>query len=808
MTEILPTTFVPKHYTVSLKKTDVLVLNASGLTDVNATITKPIQSVATIKENTEKEQIEFSIPDGFSVGSYELEICYVGKLRDDDLCGFYQSKYTMGDETKIICCTQFEPSSARKAFPSFDEPSYKANFSVILEVPKSHACFSNMPIENVEEKDSTKVVSFKETPKMSTYIVAFVTGEFTSYTKKAKNGIELGFHFPKNHTNISKFALDTMDDCLALYEKAYDIKYPLPKCDWVAIPDFEAGAMENWGLITSRETEVLLRENASHQSMKRSASVVCHELAHMWFGNLVTMKWWNDLWLNEGFASYMGDLFAVATLFPEWKMEISNVVESILPALGSDGCESTHPISVPVKKASDIEQLFDLISYDKGSALIAMMIGYVGFNEFMKGISAYLKKYSYGNATSDEMWDCIGEVCKMDLKSVVQEWTYSAGFPVISVSLKDNQLHFSQERCGFESDQVWKVPMVLSCGKEVTSYLLTTKTSTLPWTKSCVVANTNTSGFYRVKYSDELLKSLQEQELCQSELMSILDDLYALCTLGKTSSLQYLSFVSGLKPFTPETYQVARVVIMHLLEMKKVFKGTPVKDYIQKQLERLLTDAMNQLGINVTPGESSDASKLRALCLTQLENEEATKMAIKVVEEKQLTEASAELRQPICTVAAKHATKTTITALEELYKNGETPEIQRMALRALGCVKGDESTQIVLDFSIKEVRQQDFPFVVCVLLTGESEIAKNWVENNLDYINERFGTGMSSLRNWMLEYLIERNSTMEMYEYYDKFFKEHIVTGSENTVKQSLEKLYKRACWVTRDLNDILKFIN
>ncbi|KAL7719223.1 Aminopeptidase [Entamoeba marina] len=758
MSDLLPTSFSPSHYIISISPFP---------SDNNFFATTTIH--LTYKE---REQISLSIPNGFDIGEYELELTYFGNLLTDDLSGFYQSKYTFNNTTHTICCTQFAASAARKAFPCFDEPSYKATFDIILHVSKYLDCFSNMPIKHVEEQSNDKIVTFQTTPKMSTYIVAFVIGEFTSQTTQTKNGVKLGLHFPKNHTNISNFILKTMEDCLDLYENAYNIKYPLPKCDWIAIPDFGFGAMENWGIITSRESIFTYPQFITSINQTNSINV--------------TMKWWNDLWLNEGFASYMGDLFAVATLFPEWELNVLNVVDSVFPVLEKDGCEQTHPISVPVKKASDIDQLFDMISYDKGSALISMIINYVGFEDFMTGVNSYLRKYSYGNATSDQLWECIGDVCKIDLNSVVKEWTYTSGYPIITVTYEGNQLHFAQERCGCNSDQLWKVPMILTGKNDVVSYF------------NYVIANTNTTGFYRVNYSDELLNNINPEELNQQELMNVLNDLYSMCSLGKRSLKQYFSFINKLHPFTTETYLVARVVVGHLEDVLITFK---------KITQRLLSPALSELGITYIPKEPNNATKLRALCMTSIETHELINYSLKIINENMLNDVSIELQQTICTIAAKNATMPIIEALINLCKTSENPEIKRIALMSLGCVKSDKFVKFVLDFALDHVRLQDFPLLVCVMLKGESDVVRLWIEDHLDYINKKFGIGMATLRSRMFVSLIERNSSFEMYDYYLKFFNDHVIVGSENSINQALEKLLKRANWVQRDLEQIVQFI-
>ncbi|ELP85006.1 puromycin-sensitive aminopeptidase, putative [Entamoeba invadens IP1] len=826
MTEILPSNFVPKHYELYIKpvpkenkvigkttiditcveETNQLILNGVKFSNVVATVKETSESLE-YSFDAEKEQIIFTSKLNFTKGEYTVVIDYEGVLSSEELCGLYQSKYKYQGEEKIICTTQFEPSAARNAFPCFDEPNYKATFDVILEVPKVENCFSNMPIKSTKEHENMKVVSFETTPKMSTYIVAFVSGEFTSYTKTGKNGVELGLHFAKNHQNITRFALDVMDDCLALYEQRFKIKYPLKKCDWIALPDFEAGAMENWGIITSRETEVCLKENASTAAKKRSASVVCHELAHMWFGDLVTMKWWNDLWLNEGFASYMGDLFGVNTLFPEWNMESSNVVESLLPAMNSDENVNTHPISGPVKKASDIEQLFDLISYEKGCGLINMMINYVGFDNFMNGISVYLKKFEYGNAESDDMWKCVGDYCGIDLKEVVQAWTYKPGFPVVSLELKDGKLYLEQERCGSQSEQIWQIPMILSCDGNEVKYMFKEKKAVIEWPHKYVIANTKSTGFYRVKYSDEMLEVLQKTKIGKVELMCVFDDLYTLGKLGVISSLHYLKFLKELEPITVETYQLSRVLVGHFYELKNVFRETKVKQFVEEQTERLLAPALEKLGMGVIKGEPFDASSLRSSCLIHLKRDDIIKKACEVVMNNEVGKLSGELVSPTCLNAGKYGDENVFNKLSEMYTNAETVEIQRIALKGMASTQNEELVKKALQFTETGVRKQDVGFVYAIMFIGESELVTEYIVSHIKEINEKYGGGMSSIRKWILEYMMERYSSKERLAFFTKFFEENKCVGAESCIKQGLEGIAKRAAWIERDLGSMLKFI-
>ncbi|ELP88281.1 aminopeptidase 2, putative [Entamoeba invadens IP1] len=826
MSQLLPTNFVPLHYEVFIKPypsqrkfigktvltllcttgTNVIVMNAVNLNNICAVLQEECDHLK-ITENPTYEQITLTSNNKFNLGEHQVTIQYEGRLPDDELCGFYQSKYTFNGKEKVICCTQFCPSSARRVFPCLDEPNYKATFSIILEVPPTDDCFSNMPIKSVELTEQTKKVTFETTPKMSTYILAFVTGEFTSYTKVGKNGIQLGLHFARNHKNISRFALEVMDKCLSLYESQFKIRYPLTKCDWVALPDFECGAMENWGIITSRETEVCLKENASTQAKKRSASVVCHELAHMWFGDLVTMKWWDDIWLNEGFASYVGTLFGVSTLFPEWRMEAANVVESLIPALESDGSINTHPICIKVDKASDVQQVFDLISYNKGSALINMIVNYVGFDSFMNGVTAYLNKFLYQNATSDDMWDCVGNVCGIDLKEVVQEWTYASGFPMVSVRLERGKLYLEQERCGVLSDQIWQIPMILSYENKVVKYIFKDKKSVIEWQYPYVIANAKSSGFYRVKYSDDLITLLEKTKISHLEVLTLCDDLFTLGKLGVLSSTQYLSFIRQIDPITVETYQLSRCILKHFSELKTVFKDSRVKRYIRQQMKRLLFPIYSELGYNVQLGESSEATSLRSCCVALFKRKEFYNNASRSVLNNEIGRLSGELILPTCYIAGRYGDDVVFSKLCQLYTTGETVEIRRVALKAIASTKNEELIKKALSFIESTVRQQDVGFAFAELFSGESELPTDYVITHINDINKKYGGGMSSIRKCILNSMLGKYSTRDRVNFFMKFFEDHKCEGSENCIKQGIEKMSTRASWLERDFPNILQCI-
>ena len=371
------------------------------------------------------------------------------------MAGFYRSSYKDRDgSTKYLATTQMEPTDARRAFPCFDEPALKAQYTITLVADKHHTCLSNMDEASEREVDSKitggkrKAVTFNKTPLMSTYLLAFIVGELNCVETNDFRVPVRVFATPDKDIEHGRFSLDLAAKTLDFYEKTFDSKFPLPKMDMVAIPDFSAGAMENWGLITYRVVDVLYDEKTSGASTKqRIAEVVQHELAHQWFGNLVTMDFWDGLWLNEGFATWMS-WYSCDKFYPEWHVWQSYVTDTLQGALSLDSLRSSHPIEVPVKRADEINQIFDAISYSKGSCVLRMISKYLGEQTFMEGIRQYLKKHAYGNTQTRDLWAALSDASGKPVEEVMDIWTKNVGYPVISVTEDEpsQSIHVKQNR--------------------------------------------------------------------------------------------------------------------------------------------------------------------------------------------------------------------------------------------------------------------------------------------------------------------------------------------------------------------------
>ncbi|KAG7220287.1 hypothetical protein INR49_018303, partial [Caranx melampygus] len=427
----------------------------------------------------EDEKVTLSFPSALQKGSGTLKIDFVGEL-NDKMKGFYRSKYTTpAGDIRYAAVTQFEATDARRAFPCWDEPAIKATFDITLIVPKDRVALSNMNVidrKPYPDDENLVEVKFATTPIMSTYLVAFVIGEYDYVESQSSDGVTVRVYTPVGKAEQGKFALEVATKTLPFYKDYFSVPYPLPKIDLIAIADFAAGAMENCGLVTYRETALLIDpKNSCSSSRQWVALVVGHELAHQWFGNLVTMEWWTHLWLNEGFASWI-EYLCVDHCFPEYDIWTQFVSADYTRALDLDALDSSHPIEVNVGHPSEVDEIFDAISYSKGASVIRMLHNYIGDEDFRKGMNAYLMKFQHKNASTEDLWDCLEQASGKPIAAVMGSWTKQMGFPIIVVDQEqqgdDRILKLSQKKfCASgphngEDCPSWMVPISICTSED------------------------------------------------------------------------------------------------------------------------------------------------------------------------------------------------------------------------------------------------------------------------------------------------------------------------------------------------------
>jgi aminopeptidase N len=493
-----------------LMPTSEITLNAADIDFHEVTITSggATQKASGTYEK-EKEMVVLTVAKSLPAGPATIHITYSGIL-NSEMRGFYLGKDEQG---RKYAATQFESTDARRAFPSFDEPAYKATFDISTVAGNGQVAISNAKvISDTPGPGDRHTVRFATSPKMSSYLAALVVGNF-EYIEGEADGIPIRVYTTPGKKEMGKFALETAEHVLSYYDKYFSIKYPYGKLDLIGIPDFSAGAMENAGCITFREVLLEIDEKQGSVDLKKTiASVVAHEMAHQWFGDLVTMKWWDDIWLNEGFATWMSSK-PIQAWKPEWNFNLDDV-SNTGGTLNTDSLANTRPIHQAAETPAQIQELFDGIAYGKAAAVLRMLEAYLGEQTFQAGVNAYIQKHQYANATEADFWDAQTKTSKKPVDQIMPTFVKQAGVPIIDVksqcsgastTVSVEQRRYFYDRVKFEAanDQLWKVPLCMksSTGAEKCELLAKKEaTFTLPGCSTWVLANAGATGYYRAGY--------------------------------------------------------------------------------------------------------------------------------------------------------------------------------------------------------------------------------------------------------------------------------------------------------------------
>lgn len=772
-----------------------------------------------------------------------LTIEFEGEI-NDKMAGFYRSQYTdkeSGAPTHMYA-TQFEATDARKAFPCWDEPAVKAVFEITLVVPGTLTALSNMNEAGREARDGGLVaVRFAPSPIMSTYLVAWVIGELDFVEATNRDGVQVRVYAAKGHAEQGRFGLDVGCRTLAFFNDYFGIAYPLPKMDMVAIPDFSAGAMENWGLVTYRTACLLFDEaHSSLKSKQRILYVVCHELAHQWFGNLVTMDWWSDLWLNEGFATWVGWL-AADQLFPEWDIWTEFVVDDCQAGLNLDCLRSSHPIEVPVKNPDEIGQIFDSISYSKGASLIRQLVTFLGGENFKTGLRAYLKQHKYQNARTQDLWASLGEASGLPVSKIMATWTQIIGFPVVTVStekrdgvlqvkLRQNRFLLAGDVTPEEDQTLWSIPLrigtdqALEPSVRAADDLLSAREQTieLPGDVAFFKLNMTQAGFYRVAYPTEWLNALGAAvaagKIPTADRIGIVSDAFALSVSG---TLPVTCFLDLLKAFEGETeYLVWSEISSRLSELLSVWWEQPadIKDKLSTFAVRLYTAQAEQLGFEFADTESDMTRLLRPLILG---------MAAKCGHAGVIAEAQRRfkdfcagktaaihpnLRGMIYSTVIRHGGRAEFEAVLDFYKKLTVPDQKLAALGALAMVPTDELIQEVLELSLKTevVRPQDIIYVFRTAAVNPLARRACWgfLRAHFDVLIQRYALGGGiSILGRIVSTSSELLTTEEDGAEVEAFFGQKALPSIDQSVKQSVEKIRSNAKWLKRNREPVVGWL-
>ena len=795
----------------------------------NGTTITPVQILLDEKQETATFEFDRSLPSG----SATLKIRFTGEL-NDQMRGFYRSEYTVEGEKRAMAVTQFEATDARRAFPCWDEPAVKATFEVTLVVPANRMAISNMlPVEETTNAAGQKVVRFAETPVMSTYLLAFIVGEFDWVEDRTREGVLVRVFTPLDKKEQGRFALDVANRTLSFFQEYFNIPYPLPKMDLLAIPDFAAGAMENWGAVTYRETAILVDpENSSAATKQRVAVVIAHELAHQWFGNLVTMEWWTHLWLNEGFASWI-EYLAVDYLFPEWDIWTQFVFSDFSRALHLDGLRHSHPIEVEVKHPSEINEIFDAVSYSKGASIIRMLAAFLGEDIFRQGLRLYLTRHQYNNATTEDLWSALAEASGQPVKTIMDSWTKQTGYPVLSLEERrqDANLSLDVQQSRFLSSGVesaeeedksqWWVPVGImsSHSSEPTFVTLQDRRSTftLPLSNNeWIKVNGAQTGFYRVNYPPALWSKLnptiESLTLPPADRLGVQNDAFALTRAGLLSSTQVLELAEAYKNETD--YTVWADLSTNLNELSLLLSQEPSHKLFRAFARNLYSPVARRLGWEVKSGEEHLTALLRSLTISEFGHygdpatiDEARRRFARFVEDGHSLHP--DLRFPIYSLVVENGIPDAYEAILKVFRQADLHEEKVRCLRALGYSQQPDLLQRTLEFSLSnEVRSQDTVFVIgsVALNPHGRELAWQFLQNQWAEFDRRYGKGGFLLAR-LVSSATENFTTADKAQEVEAFFLSHAAPAAERAIQQSLEQIRSNARWLERDREQVRQWL-
>jgi len=788
------------------KPTNSINLDAAELSIKESHIIQGGKIISTKSSLNEKdEKLTIKLAQKIK-GKVKLSIKFTGTL-NDRLLGFYKSQYKdKKGKTKYLATTQFEAADARRAFPCWDEPAVKATFDVSLLVDKHLDAISNMPVTSKRNVGSKILYKFGQTPVMSTYLLYLGVGEFEYLHGKLRN-IKIRIVTTKGNKNKGKLSLDFTKKFLGEYEKYFGIKYPLPKLDMIAIPDFAAGAMENWGAITFREAILLYDAKTSSTRTKQYiAEVISHELAHQWFGNLVTMKWWNDLWLNESFATFMATKI-VNKFYPEWDLWDQFLGDAMLEAMSLDALKNSHPINVDVKHPAQIREIFDAISYDKGGNVLRMLENYVGIENFRKGLKYYLTQHKYSNAEGQDLWKSIGRVAHKPVDAMMKTWIDQVGYPVVDVKRNNSKVSLTQRRFlsdgSISSKNRWSIPIHIEEGNHESSILMKSQKSvvSLKNINSNFIVNSGRYGFYRVQYDANSLAQLEllidEKILNHVDRWSLQNDLFSQCVSGTKQIQEYLDFTTSYHD--EDNYITLQNLAQNLYHLYKLTRKEKFSDEIRTYTAQFLGTIFDRLGWDSQKNEKHTNALLRSFVITALGKlgdkeilNEARKRFNKFLKNK--NSLAADLQEPVFVLMAWQGNEKTYNKLLSLYKKSTLQEEKIRFLMAMCNFKQKNLLLKTLTLSLTpEVRSQNIrvPIMGVSANIYGSDILWPWLKNNWKKLVGRFGVG-NPLANRIVASI---GSVIDDKQEKDvrKFFKRMPLPGTERVIEQTLERVRIRS---------------
>ncbi len=790
-----------------LKPSSEITLNAVDIDFHDVTVSGGgATQKATVTAEKEKEMVVLSVEKTLAAGPVTVHITYSGIL-NNEMRGLYLGK---DDHGRKYAASQFEATDARRAFPSFDEPDYKATFDITAVADKSQVAISNQKIvSDMPGPGDKHTVRFATTAKMSSYLAALVVGNF-EYVEGEADGIPIRVYSTPGKKEMGTFALDVASHVLKYYDHYFGIKYPYGKLDLIGLPDFSAGAMENTGCITFREVILLIDEKQGSIGLKKEiASVIAHEMAHQWFGDLVTMKWWDDVWLNEGFATWMSSK-PIEAWKPEWNFNLDDVSDTGR-TLNVDSLANTRPIHQAAETPAQILELFDGIAYGKAASVLRMLEAYLGEDTFRAGVNAYLQQHQYANATASDFWDAQARTSRKPVDKIMPTWVNQAGAPILNVkaqcsvnstSVAVSQQRYYYDRSKFEAphDELWQIPLCLrgsASGKNSKCELMTKReeTFTLPGCSLWVLTNAGGAGYYRTAYQPNAVRALAndaETELTPAERIVVENDIWASVRVGREPVGDYLAFAQGLQP--DRNRAVVEDVLGGLTFVGKYLVSDSDRDEYRAWLRQYLAPAMKDLGYEAKPGESDEQKALRTDVFRALGYdardpetlEEARRLADKALNDP--ASVDSEMAGGAFALAALNGDSAFYDRVLQAAKNPKSPELYYTYLYTLPRFSDPELLQRTLDFAISpEVRSQDALRVISSVMRNPAgqDLAWNFIRSHWNAVAKAGGPFASAEVVGATSGFCDTGKRDQVTE----FFSEHRIAAAERTYKQSIERI-------------------
>ena len=821
-------TFTPNHYNLTLDLTRAEEKEFSGIVIISGDSTSEsislhskgltIQS-ATIDDQPadvsfgEFDELRLSQPN-LENGNHTIHINFSGTITDA-MHGLYPCYFTHDGVKKQLFATQFESHHAREVFPCVDEPAAKAEYDLTLVTQTGITVLGNMPVKFQEENSDSLTTTFEKTPRMSSYLLAFVIGELHKKTARTKSGVEVNiWATPAQNENTLDFALDIATRSIDFYDEYFGVKYPLPKSDHVALPDFSSGAMENWGLITYRESCLLADPELTPESSRRFiATVIAHELSHQWFGNLVTMNWWNDLWLNESFANMM-EYVAIDALHPEWRMWEDFATNEVTAALRRDSLDGVQSVQADVNHPDEISTLFDpAIVYAKGGRLLVMVRKLIGEEAFRAGLKSYFEKFAYKNTVGNDLWQELESASGQPIVNLMNAWISQPGLPVVSVSNSHDAAILSQERFFIgehqPSDALWPIPLFANQPLDVK--ILNQKEITVS-IKKPLQLNCGLSAHFVTKYDEStrecLLKNITE--LPTLDKICILQDATILARAGFENSASLLPLALSLKTETNE--KVFGMAAGALTELRKfVDDNDAARDSLKRISGEFARATFEELDWDEKDGESDDDRERRTTALSLMiysEDKEVLNEAKTRFDNNKLEDLPTEIRALIISANVRHfETPEMIENLFAAYKNTPSNDLQNDIAIGLTSTKNPKTAEKILA-NIKDsniIRPQDASrWFVYLIRTRESrQIAWNWLRENWAWVEGTFGEDKSydDFIRYAATALLTPNELDDFRQFFEPM---ENIPALSRTIKLGITEISARVELIGRDKADVL----